>query len=106
MSFGAAQAGTLTNGVWTPNCNPPGDVPAISSKSPTAFNESQKTLKVWQDAAQQYADCVKTDTKADQEAVVSGGNGAIGKLNDQINAMKQAQDDAIAALKKKGAKAN
>ncbi len=100
LSLGAAQAGTLQDGVWTPNCTSPGDAPEISSKNPAAYNTSAKAIQAWQQTAQTYANCVNTEAKTDQGAVVTGANGAVGKLNDQINAMKAANDAAVEKLKK------
>jgi hypothetical protein len=104
LSLGAAQAGTLKDGVWTPNCTPPGDAPEISSKSPKAYNDSAKLIQAWQQNAQTYANCMNTEAKADQGAVVTSANNAVSKLNDQINAMKAANDAAVEKLKKQGGK--
>ena len=98
-----AYAGTLQNGTWTPSCSAPGDAPAINSKNPDAYNKTAKEAQAWQQNAQNYANCINTEAKADQSAVVNGANGAIGKLNEQMTALKQSNDDAIAKLKKGGA---
>jgi hypothetical protein len=99
----AAQAGNLQNGAWTPSsaCKDPGAPPAISDKSPEAYNKSVKDLPAWQAAAQNYGTCVNTEAKADQTAIVDGANGAVNKLNDEANALKAASDAAIAKLKNK-----
>ncbi len=101
----AAAAGSLQNGVWTPNCPAaPGEAPTFSSKSPEAYNKSAKAAQEWQAAVKAYADCVGTEAKADQNAVVTGANGMVGKLSDQINALNAASAAAVDALKKKGGK--
>ena len=95
-----AYAGTLQNGAWTPNCTGPGDPPTISSKNPDAYNKTAKEAQAWQQNAQNYANCINTEAKADQNAVVNGANGSVSKLSDQLNALKQANDAAIDKLKK------
>ena len=47
---------------------------------------------------------MNTEAKADQGAVVTSANNAVSKLNDQINAMKAANDAAVEKLKKQGGK--
>ena len=101
LSAAAAQAGTIQNGTWTPSaeCKDAGDPPAISDKSPEAYNKSAKALPAWQAQAQAYANCVNGEAKADQNAVVTGANAVVNKLNDQIKAISAANDAAIAKLK-------
>ena len=94
-------AGTLQNGAWTPSgCTDPGDVPHFSSRSPEAYNKSAKTAQEWQGKARDYADCVNKDAKADQQAVVAGANGAIGKINQELAAMNDESKAAVDKLKK------
>jgi hypothetical protein len=96
-----AQAGTIQNGVWAPNaCTDPGDAPHLSSKSPKAFNDSQKVLQDWQGKAKVFADCVNGEGKADQQAIITGANAAISKINDQIKAVSDEQAAAVEKLKK------
>ncbi len=105
FSIGAAQAGTLTNGVYTPNCpTAPGDAPPFSTKSPDAFNKSAKEVQAWQQSVTAYNDCMKTEVKADQEAIVGTYNTNIKRLSDQISGVNAAQQEAVEALKKKGGK--
>lgn len=100
----AAQAGTLQNGVWTPNCPAmPGDAPEWSTKSPEAFNKSQKAVQDWQTHVVAYSDCIKGEVKADQEVVVGTANTNIKKLSDQLAGVTASQQTAIDTLKKKGA---
>jgi hypothetical protein len=102
LSAVAAQAGTLQNGVWTPNgCKEPGDAPLLSSKSPEAYNKSAKLVQAWQDSARVFQDCIKSETKADQDVIINGANASLSKLNDQAKALN---DSATAAMEKlKGA---
>jgi hypothetical protein len=103
LSVAAAQAGTLQGDTWTPStaCKDPGPPPAISDKSPDAYNKSAKPLQAWQAAAQAYATCLQGEAKADQTAVVTGANNAVNKLNDEIKGVQAANDAAIAKLKGK-----
>ncbi len=102
MTTAAAQAGTLQNGTWTPNCPAmPGDAPAFSSKSPEAYNKSAKAAQEWQASAKAYADCLNGEAKADQNAIVSGANANVKKLSDEISALSAASAAAVDALKKK-----
>lgn len=102
LTAAVAQAGTLQNGNWTPNCpSPPGDAPELSSKSPDAYNKSAKAVQAWQVNAKAYADCITSDAKADQNAIVTSVNGVVGKINDQMGALKAQSDAAIEKLKTK-----
>jgi hypothetical protein len=102
LAASAASAGTLQNGVWTPNCTMPGDAPAFSSKSPEAYNKSAKAAQDWQASAKAYADCLNTEAKTDQQAIVTVANDNVKKLSDQITALNTASAAAVDALKKKG----
>jgi hypothetical protein len=101
LSVAAAQAGTLQGDAWTPSaaCKDAGPPPAISDKSPDAYNKSAKTLQAWQATAQAYASCLQAEAKADQTAVVNGANSAVNKLNDEIKTVQAANEAAIAKLK-------
>jgi hypothetical protein len=105
LATASAQAGTIQNGAWTPSstCVDPGEVPHFSSKSPDAYNKSAKIAADWQGKAKTYADCVSADAKADQQAVITGANGAIAKINDGLNAMKDESQAAVEKLKKANA---
>lgn len=101
MTAAAAQAGTIQGDSWTPSsaCKDAGEPPAISDKSPEAYNKSAKTVQAWQAQAQAYASCVNAEAKADQGAVVNGANATVNKLNDEIKSVSAANDAAIAKLK-------
>jgi hypothetical protein len=103
LSAVAAQAGTLQGSAWTPTsaCKDPGEAPAVSDKSPEAYNKTAKLLQAYQVSAQAYASCVQAEAKTDQGAVVDGANGAISKVSDQLKAAVAANDAAIAKLKAK-----
>ena len=99
-----AQAGTLQNGVWTPNCpNVPGDAPEFSTKSPEAFNKSQKLVQTWQSTVIAYNDCMKGEVSADQGIIVGTANANIKKLSDELGGLSAAQATAVDKLKKSGA---
>ncbi|HTJ62263.1 MAG TPA: hypothetical protein VL899_00510 [Alphaproteobacteria bacterium] len=101
LTVGAAQAGTITNGTWAPSgCKTPGDPPAISGKSPEAYNSSAKTAQAWQASAKEFADCVNAEAKTDQNAIVSAANENIGKLSKEIDALNQQSNEAVEKLKK------
>jgi hypothetical protein len=96
-----AQAGTLQNGAWTPNCpNVPGEPPEFSTKSPEAFNKSQKLVQEWQSQVIAYNDCIKGEVKADQDTIVGTANNNIKKLSDELSGLGAAQQAAIEKLKK------
>jgi hypothetical protein len=98
-----AQAGTLQNGVWTPNCPAvPGDPPEFNTKSPEAFNKSQKAVQEWQSGVIAYNDCMKGEVKTDQEIIVGAANSSIKKLSDELSGLSAAQQAAVETLKKKG----
>ena len=101
FAAGTALAGTIQNGTWTPSgCSDPGEVPHFASKSPEAYNKSAKAAADWQGKAKVYADCINGEAKADQQAVITGANGAIGKINDALNAMNDESKAAVEKLKK------
>lgn len=100
LSVAVAQAGTLQNGTWTPtNCKDPGEAPLLSDKSPEAYNKSAKPVQAWQDAARVYQDCMKDETKADQNAIITAANASLTKLNDQAKAVNDSAAAAQAKLK-------
>jgi hypothetical protein len=103
LSAVAAQAGTLQSGAWTPStaCTAPGDPPAISDKSPDAYNKTGKAVQAWQVGAQNFANCVQSEAKADQGAVVNDANAIVTKLSDELKALAASNDAAIAKLKAK-----
>lgn len=105
FAAGMAQAGTIQNGTWTASagCPDPGEVPHLNAKSPEAFNKSAKLAQDWQGKAKVYADCVNSEAKVDQQAIITGANGSIGKINDEIKAMGDEQTAAVEKLKKSGA---
>ena len=103
LAAGTALAGTIQNGTWTPSgCTDPGEVAHFSSKSPEAYNKSAKAAADWQGKAKVYADCVNGEAKADQQSIITGANGSIGKINDEIKAMGDEQTAAVEKLKKAG----
>jgi len=101
LSAAAAQAGTLQGDQWTPSsaCKDPGTPPTISDKSPDAYNKSVKNVPEWQAAYNAYGQCLNSEAKADQNAIVSSANAIAKKLNDEGNALKEQSDAAIAKLK-------
>jgi hypothetical protein len=102
LAASAAEAGTLQNGTWTPSCaSAPGDAPQISSKSPDAYNKSAKAVQDWEAKAKAYADCMTSEAKADQNAIVNSVNDVVKKINDQSVALQQESTDAIQKLKAK-----
>jgi hypothetical protein len=102
LTAAAAQAGTLQNGTWTPNgCKEPGEAPMPSDKSAEAYNKSAKAMQAWQNAAQAYNECMKTEIKADQDAIINTANASLSRLNDQAKALNAANEAAIAKLKGK-----
>ena len=58
-------------------------------------------MQAWQVTAQNFANCVQSEAKADQNAVVNDANAMVTKLSDQLKALAAANDAAIAKLKAK-----
>jgi hypothetical protein len=100
VSFGVAQAGTLQNGTWTSKCPPPPEPPVISSKSPDAYNASQKLLQPWADATKEFQTCLSDDLKSDQQVMIDSANASMSALNAKMIAVKADQEAAVAKLKK------
>jgi hypothetical protein len=100
VSFGVAQAGTLQNGTWTTKCPAPPEPPVISSKSPEAYNASQKLLQPWADAAKEFQTCLNDDLKSDQQVMIDSATASMNAINAKMTALKTDQEAAVAKLKK------
>jgi hypothetical protein len=100
LAVGTAQAGTITNGVWTPNCpDNPGPAPTMDGHSSASYTKSTKDYQAWQDKAAPYQTCINNEAKADQSAVIDGANKIMGVLVDSSKAFKEAADAAVEKLK-------
>jgi hypothetical protein len=100
LTVGAAQAGTISSGVWTPSCpNNPGAAPVMDGHNQASYTKSAKDYQAWADKAQAYQQCVSNEAKADQNAVVEGANKTLTQLNDGAKAFKEAADAAMEKLK-------
>ncbi|CAI8960859.1 hypothetical protein [Methylocaldum szegediense] len=70
-----AQAGTLTDGKWTPsNCGTQTAPPEIDSRSVEGYNRSLKAVREWQQKTQAYNDCVVKEANADNAAIAEAAN--------------------------------
>ena len=98
LAVGTAQAGTITNGVWTPNCpENPGPAPTMDGHNSASYSKSAKEYQAWQDKAQPFQQCLNNEAKADQTAVIDGFNKTEGVL---VESSKAFQDAANAAMEK------
>ncbi|MDB5396000.1 MAG: hypothetical protein JWM91_3506 [Rhodospirillales bacterium] len=102
----AAQAGTLTNGAWTPSgCgSDPGPAPEMEGASQASYSKSAKTFQAWQDKAKVYEQCLSNEAKTDQSAIVESANKSISAINDGSNKFVADANAAVEKLKKKGGK--
>ena len=103
LTFGTAQAGTFTGGVWAPTgCGAnPGAPPEFDGHSNASYTKSAKEFQPWQDKVKAFEQCAQEEAKVDQSAVVDGFNKIVQKLNDDN---KNIADQASAAMEKlKGA---
>jgi hypothetical protein len=103
MSFGAAQAGTITNGVWTPSgCGAdPGPAPEMNGKSQSTYTASAKEFQAWQDKAKAYVTCLSAEAKTDQAAIIDTDNKAVTAINEGSQKFVADANDAMEKLKKK-----
>jgi hypothetical protein len=100
LVVGTAQAGTIANGVWTPNCpENPGPAPTMDGHNSASYTKSTKEYQAWQDKASPFQTCVNNEAKADQNAVIGGANKIMGVLIDSSAAFKTAADAAVEKLK-------
>lgn len=99
LAVGTAQAGTIANGVWTPNCpNNPGPAPTMDGHNQASYTKSAKEYQAWQDKAQPFQTCLNAEAKADQSAVVDGANKTMSVLVDSSKAFSDAAAAAMAKL--------
>ena len=99
----AAQAGTITNGVWAPSScgTDPGPAPVMDGSTQKSYTSSAKTFQAWQDKAKAYVECMQTEAKADQSAVVDTSNKAITAVNEGSQKFVADANAAMEVLKKK-----
>ena len=100
LTVGAAQAGTIANGVWTTSCpGNPGAAPTMDGHNQASYSKSAKEYQAWQEKAAPFQTCIANEAKTDQTAVVEGANKTMGVLVDSSKAFKDAADAAIEKLK-------
>jgi hypothetical protein len=106
LTVGAAQAGTLTNGAWTPTgCGTdPGNAPAMDSSNGGAYTKSTKAFQEWQDKAKAYVSCLAAEAKTDQNAVVEATNKVVQRVNDDSTNFVTQANAAVEKLKGKAKK--
>jgi hypothetical protein len=81
---GAAQAGTLDHGTWSPSgCGEEPVAPAgLNLSSPAAFQESLKWVKAYEDRIGKYTDCMVGEANADHNAISDAVNGKEQQVKD------------------------
>jgi hypothetical protein len=104
--IGAASAGTITNGVWTPTTcgSDPGPAPVMNGKDQKTYSASAKEFQAWQDKAKAYVTCVSAEAKTDQSAIVDTANKTVTAVNEGSQKFVADANDAMERLKKKGGK--
>ncbi len=105
LLLGQAQAGTLTNGAWTPSgCGHEPTAPNIDTSNEKAFNASLDADEDFEKKYVDYASCAVKEANADQNAVASSANAIQQKRQDTTGKLKTAIDagmDQYASKKKK-----
>ncbi|HEV2675595.1 MAG TPA: hypothetical protein VGV37_13710 [Aliidongia sp.] len=103
LAGGAAEAGTLRNGTWTPTgCGTEPTPPAINGSGRAAYEASVKEANAYQQAAKQYEDCYFNEAQADNHAI----GGALSDHQHEVQARfdKLSADSKAAANRLNGKK--
>jgi hypothetical protein len=102
LSTAAAQAGTLTNGVWTPSsCGAEPVAPTMDMSSEKAFNASLNTEEDYEKKNSDYVNCVIKEATTDQNAVASAANAIRQKRQTETDKVKADVDTGITKFSKK-----
>ena len=99
---GQAQAGTLTNGAWTPSgCGPEPAVPSIDVSSEKAFNTSLNAEEDFEKKIGIYDDCAIKEANTDASAVSAAANGLKQHAHDAEAKLQSAIDAGMDQYAKK-----
>ena len=93
----AAQAGTVTNGQWTPSgCGPAPQAPQLDLSTADTFNRGVETVNAYRQAIGPYLDCIIKEANSDIQVIGQSATAtqqAAKAANDKIQAdVKTAQE--------------
>jgi len=98
LSIGNAQAGSLSNGLWTPSgCGERPAAPTVNDQSVEGFNASVAAINEWQQRSKPYFECLIKEANADNNAIADSAN----KAQDDFRAKVQAIGAEVDAAKQK-----
>ena len=93
----AAQAGTVSNGLWTPgNCGARPEAPSLNLKNVDTFNASTDAVNNYRVAINTYLNCLVKEANADIQAVsasTKAAQQAAREANDKIEADVKAANE-------------
>ncbi len=82
----AAQAGSMSDGHWTPTgCGSEPQPVGLDLSSIEAYNRSIPAAKAWQQQANAYVSCLIGEANADNGAIVKAVNEAQGRIKSQFD---------------------
>jgi hypothetical protein len=92
-------AGTITNGIWSPNgCGAEPKPPVIEQSSVDAYNQSIKAINEWQQKANTYNTCLINEANKDNALIAKAANDEQDRFHALIEKIKSATDKAKAKL--------
>jgi hypothetical protein len=99
-TFAQVYAGTFADGTWNAaQCGATPENPVIDDSGVDAYNASLKTIKAWQQKAQEYNNCVVNEANADNEVIAKAANvqqerfrAAIAEISSVANTVKTKLD--------------
>jgi len=87
-------AGTLSEGIWTPNgCGEQPEKPSLDSGSLAAYNESLGNVNDWQRRSDKYFDCVAKEATADNALIAKTANDTQAKYRQAADNIHQQADE-------------
>ncbi|MGR8981334.1 MAG: hypothetical protein ACU84H_14750 [Gammaproteobacteria bacterium] len=87
-------AGTLSEGVWSPNgCGDEPEMPSPDSSSLDAYNESLGEINDWQRRSEKYFDCVAKEATADNTLIAKTANDAQAKYRQAVDDIHRQADE-------------
>jgi hypothetical protein len=101
LSISAGMAGTIANGVWSPDgCGVEPAVPAIDQSNVDAYNSSVRAINDWQQKANAYNSCLIKEANADNALIAKTANDEQARFRAAIEKIKTETDVAKAKLDK------
>jgi hypothetical protein len=94
-------AGTLTNGVWTPsNCGAKPVTPVVDDKDVDTYNKSVANINDWQQKAKAYYACLVNEANVDNGLVIENANREQAEYKKSFETIKAALDVAAKKVDK------